>query len=346
VAGPRVGFLGAGFIATFHSKMLRSSGIDHERAGVYDPDSARAAAFAAASGSRVCASEEEVLDGCDVVYVCTWTSEHRRLVEAACERGLPVFCQKPLATNVHDARAMAEAVASAGVVNQVGLVLRHSPAFTVVRELVRDPAHGRVMTVVFRDDQFIPIRGHYDSTWRADVGKAGAGTLIEHSIHDVDILEWVLGPLRTVQGRSREFHGISGIEDLVVAGFELADGAIGTLTSVWHDIDSRGSLRRLEIFCERALITLQNDWFGPVRWELADGTTHVLEGDELVARAEAIVGRQLHPDADFLTAVREGRPASPSIAEAVRAHEVVEAIYESARRDGVAVSVDRGMASA
>jgi predicted dehydrogenase len=343
----RVGFLGAGFIATFHSKMLRSSGVDHVRAGVYDPDRARAEAFAAASGSTVCASEDEVLDGCDVVYICTWTSEHRRLVEAACDRGLAVFCQKPLATNVADARAIADAVASAGVVSQVGLVLRHSPAFWVVRDVVRDTAeHGRVMTVVFRDDQFIPIRGHYGSTWRADVAKAGAGTLIEHSIHDVDILEWMLGPIRSVHGVSRTFHGIDGIEDLVMAGFELADGdGVGSLTSVWHDIDSRGSLRRLEIFCERALVTLEGDWFGPVRLELADGSERVLEGDELVERAEAIAGRRLHPDADFLLAVRERQPASPSIDEAVRAHEVVEAIYESARRGGVPVDVSPGMAT-
>ena len=340
----RVGFLGAGFIATAHSKLLRSSGVDHERAGVYDPDRVKAEAFAAASGSTLCSSEEEVLDGCDVVYICTWTSEHRRLVEAACERGLAVYCQKPLATNVDDARAIADAVASAGVISQVGLVLRHSPAFVVMRDLVRDTEqHGRVMTVVFRDDQFIPIRGHYGSTWRADVAKAGAGTLIEHSIHDVDILEWMLGPMGTVQGLSRTFHGIDGIEDLVVAGFQLADGdGIVSLTSVWHDIDSRGSLRRLEVFCERALITFEGDWFDPVRIELADGSTHVLDGEELVARAEAIAGRRLHPDADFLLAVQEGRPATPSIEEAVRAHEVVEAIYESARRGGVAVDVSPG----
>ena len=96
----RVGFLGAGLIATFHSKMLRRSGEAFERAGVYDPDPARAEAFARASGSTVCASEEEVLDGCDAVYICTWTSEHPRLVDAAVERGLAVFCEKPLATTL------------------------------------------------------------------------------------------------------------------------------------------------------------------------------------------------------------------------------------------------------
>lgn len=160
----RVGFLGAGLIATFHSKMLRRSGEAFVRTGVYDRDPARAEAFARASGHTVAASEAEVLDGCDAVYVCTWTSEHPRLVEEAAARGLAVFCEKPLATDLDGARSMLACVQEAGIAHQVGLILRRSPAFTVLRDLVQRPESGRVMSVVFRDDQFIPIRGTYAST--------------------------------------------------------------------------------------------------------------------------------------------------------------------------------------
>ena len=90
----RIGFLGAGLIATYHSKSLRRSGVEAElgavRAGVYDPDRARADAFAAAAGHHACDSEDEVLDGCDAVYVCTWTSEHPRQVAKAVGRGLAI----------------------------------------------------------------------------------------------------------------------------------------------------------------------------------------------------------------------------------------------------------------
>lgn len=335
----RVGFLGAGLIATFHSKMLRASGEAFERAGVFDPDPARAEAFARASGSRVCATEEEVLDSCDAVYVCTWTSEHPRLVDAAVERGLAVFCEKPLATTLEGARRMQAAVDGAQVPNQVGLILRRSPAFSMLRELAHAPEAGRIMSVVFRDDQFIPIRGTYASTWRGEVDKVGAGALLEHSIHDVDILEAVVGPIQDVSARSAEFHGLSGIEDLVVATLAFEGGAIGSLTSVWHDIDARGSLRRLEVFCERALFTLEGDWFGPLSWERDDGTRGVLEGEELVAQAEARAGDDLNPDGAFLRAVRDGRPCTPDFATAVRAHEVTEALYDSARAGGAPRSV-------
>lgn len=335
----RVGFLGAGLIATFHSKMLRASGEAFERAGVYDPDRQRAEAFARASGSTVCGSEEEVLDGCDAVYICTWTSEHPRLVDAAVERGLAVFCEKPLATSLEGARRMQQVVDGAQVPNQVGLILRRSPAFAMLRELARAPEAGRIMTVVFRDDQYIPIRGTYASTWRGEVDKVGAGALLEHSIHDVDILEAVIGPVADVSARSAEFHGLAGIEDLVVATLGFDNGAIGTLTSVWHDIDARGSLRRLEVFCERALFTLEGDWFGPLTWERDDGTRGTLEGEELVAAAAALADDDRNPDGAFLRAVRDGRPCTPDFATAVRAHEVTEAIYASAREGGAPRSV-------
>jgi predicted dehydrogenase len=118
----RIGFLGAG---------LRRSGVEAAlgvvRAGVYDPDRARAEAFATAAGHRVCDSEDDVLDGCDAVYICTWTSEHPRQVAKAVERGLAIFCEKPLAVTTAAAEEMAAQVAAAGLTNQVGLVLRRSP---------------------------------------------------------------------------------------------------------------------------------------------------------------------------------------------------------------------------
>ena len=84
----RIGFLGAGLIATYHSKSLRRSGAPVTRAGVFDPDPRRAAIFADASGHTAMTSEEDVLDSCDAVYVCTWTSEHLRQVDKAAARAL------------------------------------------------------------------------------------------------------------------------------------------------------------------------------------------------------------------------------------------------------------------
>src|SRR3954454_18316211 len=104
----RIGFLGAGLIATYHSKMLRSSGEDITWSGVYDPDPDRAEAFAAATGARVCAAERDVIEASDAVYICTWPAEHRRLLELALDGGVAVFCEKPLAVDAARAATMTE----------------------------------------------------------------------------------------------------------------------------------------------------------------------------------------------------------------------------------------------
>ncbi|CAN5673142.1 inositol 2-dehydrogenase [soil metagenome] len=335
----RVGFLGAGLIANFHALGLFESGEEVVFAGVHDPDAARAAEFAAGWGSTAHEAESGVLDDCDAVYVCTWTSEHERLVAEACRRGLPVFCEKPLAFDAPRAEAMAEAVEAAGVTNQVGLVLRSSPAFGYLAHLVADPAAGRVMSVVFRDDQYIPVQGMYASVWRGDKERAGAGTLLEHSIHDVDILEHAIGPVRSVSARQSNFHGLDGIEDAVATVFDLAGGGVGVHTTVWHDVMERPSLRRVEVFCERRHIVLENDWDGPLTWTTSGDGTQTLRGPALRDACRIAGVTTESPDGAFVRAVASGRPASPTFRDAVRPHRVVDAIYRSAAQGGAAMEL-------
>jgi predicted dehydrogenase len=336
----RVGFLGAGLIATYHGKSLHRSGTDHVIAAVHDADPERTNAFAKASGAEPMNSEEAVLEAVDAVYVCTWTSEHPRLVAAAVERGLPVFCEKPLATSLDAARAMTDAVVSAGVVHQVGLVLRSSPAFLELKHQIEDPRSGRVQAAVLRDDQFLPVQGMYGSTWRADPDKAGAGTMLEHSIHDIDALEWLLGPAVSVSARSSTFHGNPGIEDTVVVGMEHTGGTQVSLTSVWHQLLERPSLRRLEVICEHAFLTVEHDVMGPVTWT-RPGEQGSLEGGELFsAVAERHDGHSPNQDAGFIEAVASGEPGDhPDFTTALRAHEVVAGIYRSAAEGGTAIDV-------
>jgi predicted dehydrogenase len=340
VTSLRIGFLGAGLIATYHSKSLRHSGAPVVRAGVFDPDRERAAAFAAASGHTVCDTEDDVLDGCDAVYICTWTNTHPRLLEAATERGLHVFCEKPLAFTTAEAQRMAELADAAGITHQVGLVLRYSPAYLWSKHLIDDPSAGRVMTVVFRDDQFIPIQGHYASTWRGDRSLVGAGTLLEHSIHDVDMLRFLVGDVARVSAHTANFHGFDGIEDVATASLRFANGATGVLNSVWHDNLARPSLRRVEVFCERRHIVIEgDDWFGPVSWTDSDGTTGSLEGEALEAAVAPMRDGSNNPDGEFVRAVLEGRAASPDLHTAVKAHRLVDAMYESAAADGASIVV-------
>jgi predicted dehydrogenase len=339
----RLGFLGGGFIARYHAMMLGLARADAEIVAVHDPDLEKAARFAAETGATCAGTEEAVMDAAEALYVCTWTSEHPRLVAAACERGLPVFCEKPLAVSLDAAIEMVAMVEGARVVNQVGLVMRDYPGFNLLRHLVQRPEAGRVMSVAFRDDQYIPIQGMYDSQWRADPQRSGAGTLLEHSVHDLDILEWMLGPVTSVTARTSEVHGIDGIDDVAVATLAFEQGTLATLTSVWHDVLERPSLRRVEVFSERAYAVLEGDVFGPVRWTGPEADVGALADEALVDHLHTHDIHPRNPDGAFVEAVISGRPARPCFADALRAHVLVDAVYRSARHGGTPVQIRPGV---
>jgi myo-inositol 2-dehydrogenase / D-chiro-inositol 1-dehydrogenase len=335
----RVGFLGAGLIAGFHARSLAASGADFAFAGVHDTDAARAEEFASWTGAGVCASAEDVVDACDAVYVCTWTSEHPRLVELVASRGRAVFCEKPLAVDLDGARAMTAAVAAAGVPNQVGLVLASSNSIALLGHLIDDPESGELLSVTFHDDQNLPVEGWYQSTWRGDRTKAGSGVLLEHSIHDVDLLERLGGPIRSVAANVSHRRGIDGIEDLAAATFRYAGGALANLTTVWHAIPERLNDRRIEVVCERLWAVLEGDWIGPLRWQRPGAPPQTLQGEALLARVAELGLTRPNADGEFVAAVAGGRPAAPDFAAALRAHVLVDAAYRSAAAGGAAVEL-------
>ena len=346
----RLGFIGTGFIARTHNWFLKHSAAEHRIVAVHDLDADRAQAFADRVGAEV-VSEDEVLDRVDAVFVTTWTSEHERLVAAAAQRGVAVFCEKPLAIDAASAQRMVAAVEAAGVVNQVGLVLRFMPQFLHARTLLAADRAGQLLAVSFRDDQFIPIQSHYGSNWRVDPTRAGRGALLEHSIHDVDIMQWLCGPVESVSGTVREVHGYPRIDDVAVARMDFANGAVASLTSIWHDILDRPSLRHIEIFCENLYLHLDGEAISPITWQFTGEPVQTLGGDAL-ARACIDAGRarqrdlasvaggaMFNPLTPFLDAIAGGAPSPLPLREALLAHRIVDAIYASADSSGSTVAV-------
>jgi predicted dehydrogenase len=354
---PRIGIIGAGVMGTTHGKAvhfcLKSGLIDGDLVAIAEADPVRRAAFAKASGaSLVTGSAGELIDSADVntVYVCTPTVDHLELATKVAARGKALFCEKPLAFNAGDAALMRDAATRAGITHQVGLVMRFSPVIAVTRDLMRDPASGRAMTCVMIDDQFFPIQGHYGSTWRGDVTKAGAGTLLEHAIHDVDILLSYFGRATRVYGVTRHFSEKSGVEDLSSAIIEFESGAVVSHTSIWHNVLHRGSSRRMHVTCENAQFSWEDDdYAGAIRCETnTAGGRRDIASEEVIARfiesfpvaderlRQAVIPHDLGQaylleDYTFLKAVSEDRQSWLDFNVAVEAHRVVDAIYQSAK---------------
>jgi predicted dehydrogenase len=347
----RIGFVGTGVIAWAHAiglqAMNRAGVVDAAVVAVHDLDQERATGFAAVNGAEVVSNVAGVLERCDAVWVCTPTAAHGDVVEAAVASGRAVFCEKPLAPDLAGASALAGTVADAGVPAQVGLVLRHAPVFRALRDVIASGELGEPMTAVFRDDQYFPVQGVYGSTWRGDVAVAGGGCLIEHSIHDLDILRFCLGEVSEVAGRTANFSGHEGVEDLATVSLQFASGASAELVSVWHDILSRGSTRRVEVFCRRGMAWLDNDFLGPLHVQTTDGTEvrpcpppgwvrDLSLGDDDIGLA---ISAYVEADRAFLDALSAGRDPAPSFAEAFVAHRLVDAAYRSAAAGGAPIAL-------
>jgi myo-inositol 2-dehydrogenase / D-chiro-inositol 1-dehydrogenase len=341
-----VALIGCGLNGRFHSTGIRAIArrglLDINYAAVCDVNPERAHAFAEVTGAEAYTDAYAIIRSpdIDVVYICVPTAGHKDLVVEGAEGGKHVFCEKPLATTLADVEAMVEATGRAGVKAGVGLVLRHSPILTLLKELTEDPTLGRLMAIVFRDDQFFPITGHYASEWRRDRAVAGAGTLLEHSIHDVDVLRWFGGPVRAVRGTIDNFAGHVGVEDLAMAQVAFEEGAHASLVSVWHSVLGRPSTRRIELFYEKGFFAVDHDFIGPIHMQVHAQNAETIPEEEV--RRRYLAGLGLEEDAFegllrysledylFLKAVIEDREPYPDFKVALEAHRVVDAIYRSA----------------
>jgi len=345
-----VGLIGAGLIGSAHSFYLTS--ILQEKVfplrlkAVGDPDQARLDRLSKAfPWETLTTAPMKVIEDPEVnaVFICTPTAFHKQYVEAAAMTGKAVFCEKPLAFTAAEARAMLEMVAQAEVVHQVGLVLRMGAVWNALKELARRPEAGFPITCIFRDDQCFPIKGLHASDWRAQPELAGAGTLLEHSIHDLDIMEWMFGRIHQVQATTASRFSRPGIEDLARVLIEFESGMTATLVSVWHDVLHRHSNRRIEVFCEKAYYAHEAEFFGPLDYMVADRALKTLSEEEvfhLSLEARGItdpVEKKLArmygvlEDYYFCRAVLARTKAEPGFEVAVRAHELVDACYQSAR---------------
>ena len=344
---PVVGLIGCGHIGQFHSRNIRATFRTELVPGSYvavcDRVVDRAESFAGIVGAKVVSADSETVfatPGINAVYICAETAEHPALVKRAASLGLNVFCEKPLAKTLTEVEMMVAAVHDARVVNQVGLVLRYSPVFTVLKDLVAAPELGPFLTAHLRDDQFFPTGGSYGSSWRGSFERAGGGTLIEHSIHDADLFRWLFGPITSLRCRTRFTSGHDRVEDLAMVTFEHEGGHSTTLTSIWHGCLDRESTRRLEVFFEGGYFATNDDWIGPIVVQGRGGPEQILSAEDVLDRYRAITGlsdtemdlarRGATEDYFFLRCVLEGRPAHPDFETALAAHRVVDACYRSA----------------
>lgn len=177
-------------------RLLDAGGERTRVAAVYDPDAVSRSAAESAFGSDTvfCGSEEELVSHPEVswVFIGSPNAHHARQAILALRSGRDVFCEKPLATSLEDCLAVRRAVRETGRKFALGLVLRYSPHYQKVRELVQSGAIGEIISFEFNETLSFNHGGYIFGNWRRYRAEAGTH-LLEKCCHDLDLVNWIVG---------------------------------------------------------------------------------------------------------------------------------------------------------
>jgi len=190
------------------------SDADRERririVSAYDPDPISHEAFREEFGQdcKNSPSEEALVSDPEVdwVFIGSWNCHHARQTILALNAGKNVFCEKPLATTLEDCIAIREAVRESGKVFAFGLVLRYSPHYQRIMEVIRSGAIGRIISFEFNETVPFNHGGYWFGNWRRERRNAGTA-ILEKCCHDIDLANWMVGsfPMRVASFGGRNF---------------------------------------------------------------------------------------------------------------------------------------------
>ena len=328
----RVGIVGTGAIARLHARAYRNIGFTVRASTDVNP--AAAAAFAAEHGSESIDSVEDLCRHPEIDYVdvCTLPDFRLQVVELCAKHRRNVQVQKPIATSLDNARKMVDAAARAGIV--LGVVSQHrfDESSQFLDGAIKAGRLGRILQCDayvkwHRSDEYYsrPVKG----TWAGE----GGGALINQAIHQVDLLRWLIGPVRDVWAAWQlgAAHQIES-EDVLSAVLRYANGATGVIqasTAFWP-----GYSERIEIHGTRGTAIVTGDRL--TTWDVLDdrgGTPPLAQSvasgasDPLAISLEPFERQFL----DFADAIRTGRTPAVSGKDGFLALEVVDAIYRACR---------------
>jgi predicted dehydrogenase len=260
----------------------------------------------------------------DAVVAASPTFTHAEIAIAALEAGKHVLCEKPLCSTLEEATAVADAVERADGVFVMGFMRRFDPGFRRAAEAIAAGEIGRPL--------FVRSTGRgpgLPPEWAWDPRVSG-GLIAEVNSHDIDTIRWLSGQeVETVYalGRAAKRPDLAerypGFTDLVAASFELSGGALAQLDGACPA--DYGYDARVEVYGDEGVVFAGDARAGTALVVRADGarTDPVRSWRDLFAAAYRA------EDAHFAAAARGEAEAATTVADGVRALEVVGAVNAS-----------------
>jgi predicted dehydrogenase len=307
-------------------------------AAVFGRDRDKVEAFAAQFGIPKAYSDYEAFladPDVDVVDVLTPHGVHRDYAVPAAEAGKHVVVEKPIELDLARGREIIDACERNGVMLGVIYQMRFGVWARRLKQAVVDGELGELILVdgiekAFRDPEY-----YARDPWRGTRDMEGAGCLMTQSIHVIDLLQWIAGPVTSVSGMVRTARHAIEVPDLSVARLTYANGAPGILqssTAIFPAMRSRVEVHGLE---GSVIFNAEYDHLyfwdvagkqeGPVESSLAFPFRDTPDPNEFPEERHRLALT------DILEAIRDGREPLVPGSEALKSLAIVLAIEESAR---------------
>jgi myo-inositol 2-dehydrogenase / D-chiro-inositol 1-dehydrogenase len=229
--GVRVALVGAGTMGSQHARNLAAlDGVDELLIADAIPELAER--LATELGATACRTPEEAVERVDALAIAAATDAHAALVDLGIDRGIPVFCEKPLALDLPETIRLVDRSESTGATVMVGFQRRHDPAYAEARRLVESGELGVLYLIKLHAHDHEPPPDHY-------VPVSG-GMFRDSSIHDFDLVRWLSGQEVDevyAVGSVRNFEIFARHDDIdtAAATLTLTDGTVAILGQTRHD---------------------------------------------------------------------------------------------------------------
>jgi UDP-N-acetyl-2-amino-2-deoxyglucuronate dehydrogenase len=352
----RVGVVGCGAIHGTHCEALQKiEGAKLE--AVYDvlPEKARAAAEK--FGTIAAKSYADFLSRVDAVSVCVPSGLHSKVAVRAAKAGKHVISEKPIDVSYAHAKSMVDAARAAGVKLAVVSQHRFSNDMRKMRQAAQSGEFGRLVQGDMYN-KWYRTQAYYDSgDWRGTWKLDGGGCLMNQGIHYVDMLQWIMGGVKSVRALIRTASHDIEVEDTAIALLEYRNGAVGVIqgsTSIYP-----GLSERIEIHGDCGTAIIEGDkiklwkvdpdapkdpspYGGGVMQQPTPKENIIGEagGQGGASDPTAIWGEQHRLQLeDFVRAIRDDREPFITGEDALEPLRIILAIYASGRRNGAAVTV-------
>jgi predicted dehydrogenase len=318
---PRVGFLGVGWIGQARMRALLDARLV-EPAGVADVDPELRAR--AAGDLPAVETLDELLElGLDGLVIATPSALHAEQARAALERGVAVFCQKPLGRDAGEARAVVDAARRADRLLGVDLSYRHTRAVEALRAAWPELGHVHAVDLVFHN-AYGP-----DKPWFTDPALSGGGCLIDLGTHLVDLALWLTGAERiSVQAAALRRRGrppaAGEVEDFALVQLELEGDVTARVACSWFLPAGRDCVIECTAYGSDGAATVRN--VGGSFYDLEALRLRGTTSEVLVRPPDDWGGRAVSAWAGRLA---EDRGFDPAAEEHVRVAGVLDAIYGS-----------------